>query len=158
MWETMYGSSGVGLAAPQINRPIRLFVVDTEQMFANMEEDEKGEFPDEPGFKGVFINARIVTLEGEEWPYNEGCLSIPKIREDIYRNESVTLKYTDENFQEHEKTFNGITARVILHEYDHIEGKLFIDHISPLKRKLIKGKLTDISKGKVKVDYKMMFP
>jgi len=158
MWETMYGSSGVGLAAPQINRPIRLFVVDTEQMFANMEEDEKGEFPDEPGFKGVFINAHIVTLEGEEWPYNEGCLSIPKIREDIYRNESVTLKYTDENFQEHEKTFNGITARVILHEYDHIEGKLFIDHISPLKRKLIKGKLTDISKGKVKVDYKMMFP
>ena len=158
MWETMYGSSGVGLAAPQINRPIRLFVVDTEQMFANMEEDEKGEFPDEPGFKGVFINARIVTLEGEEWPYNEGCLSIPKIREDIYRNESVTLKYTDENFQEHEKTFNGITARVILHEYDHIEGKLFIDHISPLKRKLLKGKLTDISKGKVKVDYKMMFP
>ncbi len=157
MWETMYGSSGVGLAAPQINRSIRLFVVDTEQMFANMEEDEKGEFPDEPGFKGVFINAHIVTLEGEEWPYNEGCLSIPKIREDIYRNESVTLKYVDENFQAQEKTFNGITARVILHEYDHIEGKLFIDHISPLKRKLIKGKLTDISKGKVKVDYKMMF-
>jgi peptide deformylase len=158
MWETMYGSSGVGLAAPQINRSIRLFVVDTEQMFANMEEDEKGEFPDEPGFKGVFINAHIITLEGEEWAYNEGCLSIPKIREDIYRNESVTLKYVDENFQEQEKTFNGITARVILHEYDHIEGKLFIDHISPLKRKLMKGKLTDISKGKVNVDYKMMFP
>ncbi|MCG2615602.1 peptide deformylase [Terrimonas sp. NA20] len=158
MWETMYGSSGVGLAAPQINRAIRLFVVDTEQMFANMEEDEKGEFPDEPGFKGVFINAHIVVLEGEEWAYNEGCLSIPKIREDIYRNESVTLKYVDENFQEQEKTFNGITARVILHEYDHIEGKLFIDHISPLKRKLMKGKLNDISKGKVNVDYKMMFP
>ncbi|MBO9657445.1 MAG: peptide deformylase [Chitinophagaceae bacterium] len=158
MWETMYGSSGVGLAAPQINRSIRLFVVDTEQMFANMEEDEKGEFPDEPGFKGVFINAHIITLDGEEWPYNEGCLSIPKIREDIYRNESVTLRYADENFQEQEKTFNGITARVILHEYDHIEGKLFIDHISPLKRKLMKGKLTDISKGKVNVDYKMMFP
>jgi peptide deformylase len=158
MWETMYGSSGVGLAAPQINRAIRLFVVDTEQMFANMEEDEKGEFPDEPGFKGAFINAHIVVLEGEEWAYNEGCLSIPKIREDIYRNESVTLKYVDENFQEQEKTFNGITARVILHEYDHIEGKLFIDHISPLKRKLMKGKLNDISKGKVNVDYKMMFP
>ncbi|MET0466805.1 MAG: peptide deformylase [Chitinophagaceae bacterium] len=158
MWETMYGSSGVGLAAPQINRAIRLFVVDTEQMFANMEEDEKGEFPDEPGFKGVFINARIIVLEGEEWAYNEGCLSIPKVREDIYRNESVTLKYVDENFQEQEKTFIGITARVILHEYDHIEGKLFIDHISPLKRKLMKGKLTDISKGKVKVDYKMLFP
>lgn len=158
MWETMYGSNGVGLAAPQINRSIRLFVVDTEQMFANMEEEEKKEFPDDPGFKGVFINAHIVVLEGNEWPYNEGCLSIPKIREDIYRNESVTLKYVDENFEQQERTFNGITARVILHEYDHIEGKLFIDHISPLKRKLMKGKLTDISKGKVSVDYKMMFP
>lgn len=158
MWETMYGSNGVGLAAPQINRSIRLFVVDTEQMFANMEDDEKKEFPDDPGFKGVFINAHIVVLEGNEWPYNEGCLSIPKIREDIYRNESVTLSYADENFEQHERTFNGITARVILHEYDHIDGKLFIDHISPLKRKLMKGKLTDISKGKVNVDYKMMFP
>lgn len=158
MWETMYGSNGVGLAAPQINRSIRLFLVDTEQMFANMEEDEKKEFPDDPGFKGVFINAHIVVLEGNEWPYNEGCLSIPKIREDIYRNESVTLKYVDENFEQHERTFNGITARVILHEYDHIDGKLFIDHISPLKRKLMKGKLTDISKGKVNVDYKMLFP
>lgn len=158
MWETMYGSSGVGLAAPQINRSIRLFVVDTAQMFENMEEDEKKEFADAPGFKGVFINAHIVVLEGDEWPYNEGCLSIPKIREDIYRNESVTLKYMDENFQEQEKTFNGLTARVILHEYDHIDGKLFIDHISPLKRKLMKGKLTDISKGKINVDYKMLFP
>lgn len=158
MWETMYGSNGVGLAAPQINRSIRLFLVDTEQMFANMEEEEKKEFPDDPGFKGVFINAHIVVLEGDEWPYNEGCLSIPKIREDIYRNESVTLSYVDENFEQHERTFNGITARVILHEYDHIDGKLFIDHISPLKRKLMKGKLTDISKGKVSVDYKMMFP
>ena len=158
MWETMYGSNGVGLAAPQINRSIRLFVVDTEQMFANMEDEEDTEFPDAPGFKGVFINAHIATLEGEEWPYNEGCLSIPRIREDIYRNESVTLKYVDENFQQQEKTFNGLTARVILHEYDHIDGKLFIDHISPFKRKLMKGKLTDISKGKVNVDYKMLFP
>lgn len=158
MWETMYGSNGVGLAAPQINRSIRLFVVDTEQMFANMDEEEKKEFPDDPGFKGVFINAHIVELDGEEWPYNEGCLSIPKIREDIYRNETVTLRYVDEKFEQHERTFNGLTARVILHEYDHIDGKLFIDHISPLKRKLIKGKLTDISKGKVNVDYKMMFP
>jgi|SRR6218665_126237 len=158
MWETMYGSSGVGLAAPQINRSIRLFVVDTEQMFSNMEEDEKKEFPDDPGFKGVFINAHVVTLEGDEWPYNEGCLSIPKIREDIYRNESVTLRYVDGNFEQQERSFNGITARVILHEYDHIDGKLFIDHISPLKRKLMKGKLTDISRGKVNVDYKMMFP
>lgn len=158
MWETMYESSGVGLAAPQINRSIRLFVVDTEQMFTNMEEDEKDDYPDAPGIKATFINAHIVVLEGEEWSYNEGCLSIPKIREDIYRNESVTLRYVDENFQPQEKTFDGLTARVILHEYDHIDGKLFIDHISPLKRKLMKGKLTDISKGKVNVDYKMMFP
>jgi peptide deformylase len=154
MWQTMYESSGVGLAAPQINRSVRLFVVDTEQMFNNMDEEEKKEYPDTPGVKAVFI----VALEGDEWSYNEGCLSIPKIREDIRRNESVTLKYADENFQPQEKTFNGITARVILHEYDHIDGKLFIDHISPLKRKLMKGKLTDISKGKVNVDYKMLFP
>jgi len=97
-------------------------------------------------------------LDGEEWPYNEGCLSIPKIREDVYRNESVTINYLDENFQSHTKTFTGLSARVILHEYDHIEGKLFIDHISALKRKLMKGKLTDISKGKISVDYKMLFP
>ena len=158
MWQTMYESSGVGLAAPQINRSVRLFVVDTEQMFNNMDEEEKKEYPDAPGVKAVFINAHIVALDGEEWSYNEGCLSIPKIREDIRRNESVTLQYQDEHFEPQEKTFNGLTARVILHEYDHIDGKLFIDHISPLKRKLMKGKLTDISKGKVNVDYKMLFP
>lgn len=158
MWETMYESSGVGLAAPQVNRSIRLFVVDTEQMFANMDEEEKSQYPDAPGIKGVFINTHIAVLDGEEWSYNEGCLSIPKIREDISRKESVTLRYVDENFEPQENTFRGLTARVILHEYDHIDGKLFIDHISPLKRKLMKGKLTDISKGKVNVDYKMMFP
>lgn len=158
MWETMYGSNGVGLAAPQVNRDIRLFVVDTEQMFENMEDEEKEDFPDSPGVKGVFINAHIVELKGKEWAYNEGCLSIPKIREDVYRNETVTLEYVDENFQPHERTFSGLSARVILHEYDHLEGKLFIDYISVLKRKLMKGKLTDISKGKVSVDYKMTFP
>ena len=158
MWETMYASSGVGLAAPQVNKEIRLFVVDTIQMFNGMNEEEQKEYPDAPGIKEVFINAHIAELEGDEWPYNEGCLSIPKIREDIYRQESVTLHYCDEHFQELTKTFTGLSARVILHEYDHIEGKLFIDHISPLKRKLIKGKLNDISKGKVNVDYKMMFP
>jgi peptide deformylase len=158
MWETMYASSGVGLAAPQVNRDIRLFVVDTEQMFRNMDEEEKEEYPGDEGIKAVFINAHIEELEGEEWQYNEGCLSIPKIREDIYRHESVTLRYCDEQFVEHTKTFSGLTARVILHEYDHIEGKLFIDHISPLKRKLMKGRLNDISKGKVNVDYKMTFP
>ncbi len=158
MWETMYESNGVGIAAPQVNRSIRLFVIDTAQMFANMEEDEADEFPDRPGTKGVFINAHIVALDGDHWAYNEGCLSIPKIREDISRAQAVTLSYLDEHFAEHETTFTGISARVILHEYDHIDGKLFIDHISPLKRKLMKGKLTDISKGKIKVDYKMLFP
>ena len=158
MWETMYNSNGVGLAAPQINVPIRLFVMDSEQIFANKDEDEELNYPDEPGYKGVFINAHIKALNGEPWSYNEGCLSIPKIREDVNREEEVTLEYDDENFSHHVKTFNGITARVILHEYDHIDGKLFIDHIRPLKRKLLQGKLNDISKGKIKVDYRMVFP
>ncbi|CAN5463067.1 peptide deformylase [soil metagenome] len=158
MWETMYNSNGVGLAAPQINKEIRIFLIDSTQIFQNLEEDEENLYPDGPGFKGVFINAHISKLEGEEWAYNEGCLSIPKIREDVNRNEQVTLDYVDENFQPQTKTFNGITARIILHEYDHIEGKLFIDYIKPLKRTLLKRKLTDISKGKVNVDYRMVFP
>jgi peptide deformylase len=158
MWETMYASSGVGLAAPQVNRSIRVFVIDTLQLFQNMNEEEKKEYPGDTGFKQVFINPRIVELNGEEWAYNEGCLSIPKIREDIYRQEMVTVRYNDGGFNEHLSSFTGITARVILHEYDHLEGKLFIDHISALKRKLMKGRLNDISKGKVTVDYKMMFP
>ena len=158
MWETMYASAGVGLAAPQVNKNIRLFVVDTAQMFNGMKEAEKEEYPDGPGVKAVFINAHIVELSGEEWSYNEGCLSIPKIREDITRNESVRLRYLDENFEQQEKEFNGLTARVVLHEYDHIEGKLFIDYLPPLKRKLMKGKLNDITRGIVKVDYKMLFP
>jgi peptide deformylase len=158
MWETMYASAGVGLAAPQVNKNIRLFVVDTAQMFNGMKEAEKEEYPDGPGIKAVFINAHVVELSGEEWSYNEGCLSIPKIREDISRNETVRLRYLDENFEQQEQEFNGLTARVILHEYDHIEGKLFIDYLPPLKRKLMKGKLNDISRGIVKVDYKMLFP
>lgn len=158
MWETMYASSGVGLAAPQINKPIRLFIIDTAQMFENMNEEERKEYDDAPGDKLVFINAQIDELTGDEWAYNEGCLSIPKIREDIYRQESVTITFDDENFESHTRTFTGLTARVILHEYDHIEGKLFIDYISLLKRKLMKGKLNDITKGKVSVDYKMAFP
>ena len=158
MWDTMYQSNGVGLAAPQINKSIRLFVVDSEQIFENMEEDEKGVYPDEPGYKGAFINARIVALNGDKWNYNEGCLSIPKLREDISRHQEVVLDFLDEHFVAHRKSFNGITARVILHEYDHIDGKLFIDHISPLKRTLMKKKLEDISKGKVRVDYRMQFP
>src|SRR6187455_2642961 len=158
MWETLYASNGVGLAAPQVNKDIRLFLVDSEQLFANQEDDEKGKYPDEPGFKKVFINARITVLDGEPWEYNEGCLSIPKIREDVIRPESVTIEYDDENFEHHVDTYNGITARIIQHEYDHIEGKLFIDYLKPLRRKLLQGKLADITKGKVKVDYKMSFP
>ena len=158
MWETMYSSNGVGLAAPQINRDIRLFVMDSRQIFENLEEDEKGKYPDGPGIKQVFINAHIIGLNGEEWPYNEGCLSIPKIREDVVRRSEVTVEYEDEQFDLYTTTFNGISARIILHEYDHIEGKLFIDYLKPLKRKLLKGKLDDITRGKVSVDYKMSFP
>jgi len=157
MWETMYSSSGVGLAAPQINKDIRLFVIDSAQIFESLEPHEIGKYPDAPGVKQVFINAKVVELAGEVWSYNEGCLSIPNIREDVSRHEVVTLEYQDENFVTHTKTFNGITARVILHEYDHIEGKLFIDYLKPLRKKLLQGKLNDISKGKTRIDYKMIF-
>ena len=157
MWETMYSSNGVGLAAPQINKDIRLFVIDSAQIFESLEPHEIGKYPDAPGVKQVFINAKIVELAGEVWSYNEGCLSIPNIREDVARHETVTLEYQDENFVTHTETFNGITARVILHEYDHIEGKLFIDYLKPLRKKLLQGKLNDISKGKARIDYKMIF-
>ncbi|MGN6295173.1 MAG: peptide deformylase [Ginsengibacter sp.] len=157
MWETLYNSKGVGLAAPQVDKNIRLFIVDSVQIIENLDVDDEDQFPGDEGYKGVFINARIAETEGEEWPYNEGCLSIPKIREDIYRKERVTIHFLDENFVEHTKTFLGVTARVILHEYDHIEGKLFIDYLKPLKKNLLKRKLNDISRGKVSVDYKMAF-
>ena len=155
MWETMYESNGVGLAAPQVNKNIRLFVMDSAQIFESKEPEDET-YVDAPGFKKVFINAQIVSTGGVEWIYNEGCLSIPKIREDILRPAEVTLSYMDENFVAHTETFNGISARVILHEYDHIQGKLFIDYLKPLRRKILQGKLNDISKGKVRVDYKMM--
>ena len=158
MWETMYASNGVGLAAPQINKNIRLFVMDSKQIFDGLEEEELGKYPDEPGIKKVFINAHILELNGEEWSYNEGCLSIPKIREDVFRPEEVVIEYCDESFVQHTETFNGITARIIQHEYDHTEGKLFIDYLKPLKKKLLQSKLNDINKGKIKVDYKMVFP
>ena len=158
MWETLYASNGVGLAAPQINRPIRLFLVDSEQVFENMEdEEERNQYPGDKGAKKVFINAYVKALDGKPWAYNEGCLSIPKVREDILRPQSVTIEYEDENFQFHTETYTGLTARIILHEYDHIEGKLFIDHLPLLKKKLLKRKLSDITSGKVKVDYKMSF-
>ena len=157
MWETMYASSGVGLAAPQINRDIRLFVVDSTTIFENLNDDEKDKYPDEPGVKKVFINAQILGFDDDKWSYNEGCLSIPKIREDIIRPKTVTIQYQDEQFQTHTDTFNGVTGRVIQHEYDHIEGKLFIDYLKPLRKKLLLRKLNDITKGKIKTDYKMSF-
>ena len=155
MWETMYESNGVGLAAPQINRDIRLFVMDSAQIFANREEEDKV-YADAPGIKKVFINAKVLETGGTDWVYNEGCLSIPKIREDVTRAETVTLSYMDENFKSYTETFTGMTARIILHEYDHIEGKLFIDYLKPLRRKILQGKLNDISKGNTRVDYKMI--
>jgi len=158
MWETMYKSNGVGLAAPQINKSIRLFVIDTIQIVEGFDEEDKKEYPNEKGVKKVFINAQIIEEFGEEWAYNEGCLSIPKVREDVNRKKVVLIKYQDEHFVEHTESFDGITARVIQHEYDHIEGKLFIDHITPLQKRLLKKKLDDISSGKVRVDYRMLFP
>ncbi|HSB94333.1 MAG TPA: peptide deformylase [Flavitalea sp.] len=157
MWETMYASNGVGLAAPQINRDIRLFVIDSAQIFEHQDPEDKGLYPDEPGIKEVFINAHVTGLNGGEWSYNEGCLSIPKIREDVNREKEVTIEYLNAAFEPQVRTFNGVTGRIILHEYDHIEGKLFIDYLKPLKRKMLKGKLDDISKGKIKVDYRMVF-
>ncbi|MCL6524671.1 MAG: peptide deformylase [Thermoflavifilum sp.] len=157
MWETLYASNGVGLAAPQVNVPIRLFLVDSKQLTDHFDEEDRLQFGDEVGIKQVFINAHVLEINGEPWPYNEGCLSIPKIREDIYRPQTVKIAYVDEQFQPHEETYGGITARVILHEYDHIEGKLFIDYLKPLKKKLLRKKLDDIARGKVEVNYKMLF-
>lgn len=157
MWETMYHSNGVGLAAPQINKSIRLFVVDTIQIVESFDEEDKKEYPNEKPIKSVFINAEIIEKTGDLWSYNEGCLSIPKVRENVKREQVIKIKYLDENFEEHIDEFDGITARVILHEYDHIEGKLFIDHIAPIKRQLLKKKLSDISAGKIKMDYRMLY-
>lgn len=164
MFDTMNNALGVGLAAPQIGKAIRLFIVDTKP-FAERDEDDEDddEFtPEERAqleeFKQVFINARIVEEDGEEWAFNEGCLSIPKIREDVYRKPKLRIKYQDEKFVEHDEVYEGLIARVIQHEYDHIEGKLFTDKISPLRRRMIQGKLNDISKGKVQIGYKMRFP
>ncbi|MBI1305913.1 MAG: peptide deformylase [Bacteroidetes bacterium] len=148
MYQTMDSSNGVGLAAPQIGLPIRLFVIDSTSMYEN-EKD---------GIRTEFINAEIIEETEQPWAFEEGCLSIPNIRENVDRHARVRMRFMDRNFKQHEQTFDGMTARVIQHEYDHIEGILFIDHITPLKRRLLKGKLTDISKGKVSVDYRMKFP
>ena len=159
MYETMYAASGIGLAAPQVGYSIRLFVVDNVAVLKNInEEDEENDFKGETGIKRVFINPRAVDKDGEPWLYNEGCLSIPKIREDIERPDEITLEYLDENFDSHRATFTGLSGRVIQHEYDHIEGILFTDLLKPLKKRLLKKKLENISKGLVEVDYKMKFP
>ncbi len=150
MFETMYAAYGVGLAAPQIGASIRLFVIDGEPYA----EDD----PEMKGFKKIFINPRILDESGNLWSYNEGCLSIPDIREDINRKEKIIINYLDENWIEHQEAYTGLAARIIQHEYDHIEGKLFTDKVSPLRKAMLKGKLDAISKGNVDVDYKMKFP
>lgn len=157
MKETMVSAQGVGLAAPQIGKAIRLFIVDTSPFAEDDElEDEERAFLKD--FKKVFINAKIIKEEGDEWPFTEGCLSIPDIREDVFRPEKVTIEYVDENFEKHTDVLDGLAARVVQHEYDHIEGILFTDKISSLKKRLIKKKLENISKGKINPDYRMKFP
>ena len=157
MFETMYEARGIGLAAPQVGVPIRIFIVDATPFEEDEEltEEERGFLST---FKQVFINAKIIEETGDEWAFNEGCLSIPDIREDVFRNDTIKIEYLDENFEKYTKKFDGIVARIIQHEYDHIEGVLFTDKLSALKKRLIKGKLSNISKGKIKVDYRMRFP
>lgn len=157
MYETMYNAFGVGLAAPQIGLSIRLFLVDTSP-FAEDPDFTTEEQEELKNFKRIFINAQIIEEEGDEWAFNEGCLSIPDVREDVFRKPKITISYVDENFKDKTETFDGLIARVIQHEYDHIEGILFTDKLSSLKKRLIKGRLSNISKGKISVDYKMRFP
>jgi peptide deformylase len=149
MWETMYHAHGVGLAAPQIGHSIRLFVVDTQQLV------KEGET--KTGIKQIFINARIVEESGDLWQYEEGCLSIPDIRGDVERMPQIRLRYVDEQFQPREETFSGVEARVIQHEYDHIEGRLFVERLKPIKRRLIQRRLDLIKKGQVEADYRLKF-
>ena len=160
MFETMYEASGVGLAAPQIGESIRLFIVDASP-FADDDEDEEEPDPKAEGldgFKKIFINPIIEEETGEEWGFNEGCLSIPKIREEVFRNEKIIISYYDENWVLKEETYDGYAARIIQHEYDHVDGVLFTDHLTPLKKRMLKKRLQNISKGDIEVDYKMRFP
>lgn len=150
MYETMYKAEGVGLAAPQIGKAMRLFIIDASPF-----EEEEPELKD---FKRTFINPIIIDEEGEEWSFQEGCLSIPGIREDVNRQPKIVVEYYDREFKLIEETFEGLAARIIQHEYDHIEGILFTDHLNPLKRRLLRTKLNNISKGNVKVAYRMKFP
>lgn len=156
MWETMKNAQGVGLAAPQIGKAIRLFLVDTSP-FAEDDELEEEEITFLANFRKVFINPKIIEENGDEWVFNEGCLSIPDVREDVFRKEKVKIEYYDENFTKHTEEIDGLAARVVQHEYDHIEGILFTDNLSSLKKRLIKKKLENISKGKINTDYRMKF-
>ena len=157
MKETMYNASGVGLAAPQIGKAIRLFVIDASPFAEDddLDDEERATLKD---FNRVYINPKIIDEEGEEWTFNEGCLSIPDVREDVTRKPKVTLEYQDEDFNTHTEVLDGLAARVFQHEYDHIEGVLFTDKVSSLKKRLIKRKLENISKGKIRADYRMRFP
>lgn len=157
MWDTMYSANGVGLAAPQIGLPLRIFIIDPEP-FAGDDDVSAEEAKQLKDIKMVFINPTIIEERGEEWAFSEGCLSIPDVREDVFRKPEITIEYFDEGFNKHTEIFTGIAARVIQHEYDHIEGILFTDKLSSLKKRLIKGKLTGIANGKVDVDYRMKFP
>jgi peptide deformylase len=152
MFETMYAAKGVGLAAPQIDRAIRLFIVDASGF------NDEGEYPELENFKRIFINPIIVEESGKDWKFEEGCLSIPGIREDVSREPNIIIEYYNEKFELIEEKLDGISARIVQHEYDHIEATLFTDKINPLKKRLIKGKLNDIAKGNIKVNYRMKFP
>ena len=156
MYETMYSAQGIGLAAPQIGKAVRLFVVDGTALKDDDDDETGGENME--GFKKAFINPIILQEEGEPWEFEEGCLSIPNIREKVSRKESLTIRYYDEQWTLKEETYDGVKARIIQHEYDHIEGKMFVDYLTPLKKRLLKGKLSDISKGKVDTEYRIAAP
>jgi peptide deformylase len=171
MFETMYAAPGVGLAAPQIGLDIRLFVVDSAYVLKKEEgtpdideapvdadDEEDNQFEGEVGIKKAFINAKMLKEYGKSWPYNEGCLSIPGIREDVLRLDNIVIEYYDEQFNKYTEEYSGFTARVIQHEYDHIQGILFTDKLNPIKKRFLKNKLENISKGFVDVKYKMKFP
>jgi peptide deformylase len=158
MFETMYNAKGVGLAAPQIGLNVRMFVVDGRPFNEGEDMEERDKDPSLIDFKKVFINAEIIEEDGDDWAFEEGCLSIPDVREDIYRAEYLTIRYFDENWNEHTEEYEGLAARIIQHEYDHVDGILFTDHLNPVKKRMLKNKLAKITKGKVDVDYKMKFP
>lgn len=155
MFETMYAAGGVGLAAPQVGQSLRLFVIDATPFAEGEEEEEATQLQD---FKRVFIDPEIEDESGKLWEFNEGCLSIPEVREDVKRHSAITIHYLDRNFEEQSETLEGLRARIVQHEYDHIEGILFTDHLKPLRRRMLKGRLQNIAKGKIDVKYKMKFP